>query len=77
MNAASSDPAVQLQAVQSARRLLSSDRNPPIDQLIHSGMLPILVNCLEQHNRYGIMISLIYIMLINNTIMRSLFVTVR
>lgn len=50
--AASSDPTEQLQAVQSARKLLSSDRNPPIDPLIDSGILPILVRCLEQHNRY-------------------------
>ncbi|KAL0118598.1 hypothetical protein PUN28_009342 [Cardiocondyla obscurior] len=49
-NASSLDPAVQLQAVQSARKLLSSDRNPPIDPLIDSGILPILVHCLEQHN---------------------------
>ncbi|XP_015600486.1 importin subunit alpha-3 [Cephus cinctus] len=51
MKAGSSDPAVQLQAVQSARKLLSSDRNPPIDPLIRSGILPILVHCLEQHNQ--------------------------
>ena len=38
----------QLAAVQAARRLLSSDRNPPIDNLIQSGILPILVNCLER-----------------------------
>ncbi|KAG8042570.1 hypothetical protein G9C98_005204 [Cotesia typhae] len=48
--AASSDPAEQLAAVQSARKLLSSDRNPPIDPLIESGILPILVRCLEQHD---------------------------
>lgn len=47
-----SDPAVKLQAVQQARKLLSSDRNPPIDRLIESGILPILVKCLQQHNRY-------------------------
>lgn len=46
-HAASPDPAVQLAAVQSARKLLSSDRNPPIDALIHSGILPILVHCLQ------------------------------
>ncbi|KOC64549.1 Importin subunit alpha-4 [Habropoda laboriosa] len=46
----SSDPEVQLQAVQSARRLLSSDRNPPIDLLIDSKILPVLVRCLEEHN---------------------------
>lgn len=34
--------------MQSARRLLSSDRNPPIDDLIESGILPILVACLER-----------------------------
>jgi hypothetical protein len=50
-NAGSNDPAVQLNAVQSARKLLSSDRNPPIDALIESGILPILVRCLECHDR--------------------------
>nr|KAF7438270.1 hypothetical protein H0235_000661 [Vespula pensylvanica] len=50
LKAESSDAAEQLQAVQSARKLLSSDRNPPIDPLIQSGILPILVRCLEQHN---------------------------
>lgn len=49
MKAGSSDPTEQLQAVQAARKLLSSDRNPPIDPLIESGILPILVRCLEQH----------------------------
>jgi hypothetical protein len=34
-------------AVTAARKLLSSDRNPPIDDLISSGILPILVNCLS------------------------------
>jgi importin subunit alpha-4/3 len=43
------DPEDQLQAVQTARRLLSSDRNPPIDELIKSGILPILVRCLERN----------------------------
>ncbi|XP_071454203.1 importin subunit alpha-3 [Hetaerina americana] len=48
-NARSDNPAVQLNAVQSARKLLSSDRNPPIDALINSGILPSLVYCLECH----------------------------
>lgn len=48
--AESPNPVEQLQAVQSARKLLSSDRNPPIDPLIESGILPILVRCLDQHN---------------------------
>lgn len=48
--ASSTDANVQLSAVQSARKLLSSDRNPPIDDLIQSGILPILVHCLKQHD---------------------------
>ncbi|KAF4025606.1 hypothetical protein G4228_017629 [Cervus hanglu yarkandensis] len=47
-NATSDNPVVQLSAVQAARKLLSSDRNPPIDDLIKSGILPILVKCLER-----------------------------
>lgn len=49
MEAACENPEKQLVAVQSARKLLSSDRNPPIDALISSGILPILVQCLENH----------------------------
>ncbi|XKL66606.1 hypothetical protein PGB90_010026 [Kerria lacca] len=40
---------VQLFAVQSARKILSSDRNPPIDILIKNGILPVLVQCLQNH----------------------------
>ncbi|KAK7797442.1 hypothetical protein U0070_024220, partial [Myodes glareolus] len=47
-NATSDNPVVQLRAVQAARKLLSNDRNPPIDELIKSGILPILVKCLER-----------------------------
>ncbi|XP_014664270.1 PREDICTED: LOW QUALITY PROTEIN: importin subunit alpha-4-like [Priapulus caudatus] len=46
-NASSDQTALQLSAVQAARKLLSSDRNPPIDDLIGSGILPILVQCLQ------------------------------
>lgn len=45
--AQSLDSEVQMAAVTQARKLLSSDRNPPIDDLISSGILPILVHCLE------------------------------
>uniref|UniRef100_A0A0K8SGD0 Importin subunit alpha n=1 Tax=Lygus hesperus TaxID=30085 RepID=A0A0K8SGD0_LYGHE len=48
VDAGSMNPEVQLQAVQTARKLLSSDRNPPINDLISSGILPILVSCLEK-----------------------------
>lgn len=44
------NPGLQLMAVQTARKLLSSDRNPPIDALIASGILPILIHCLECHD---------------------------
>uniref|UniRef100_A0A6Q2XJ76 Importin subunit alpha n=1 Tax=Esox lucius TaxID=8010 RepID=A0A6Q2XJ76_ESOLU len=47
-NAVSDNGLIQLNAVQAARKLLSSDRNPPIDDLIKSGILPILVKCLER-----------------------------
>ncbi|XP_031549257.1 importin subunit alpha-3-like [Actinia tenebrosa] len=50
LEAASTDPVVQLKAVQAARKLLSKDKNPPIDDLIKSGILPILVQCLQQAN---------------------------
>lgn len=33
------------------RKLLSSDRNPPIDDLIKSGILPKLVHCLNRDDR--------------------------
>uniref|UniRef100_A0A1I8H0S8 Importin subunit alpha n=1 Tax=Macrostomum lignano TaxID=282301 RepID=A0A1I8H0S8_9PLAT len=46
-DARSPDQATRLKAVQNARKLLSSDRNPPIDDLINSGILPILVECLS------------------------------
>lgn len=35
------------------RKLLSSDRNPPIDDLIKCGILPILVKCLERDDKWA------------------------
>ncbi|RWS15915.1 importin subunit alpha-3-like protein [Dinothrombium tinctorium] len=46
-SAASNDMELKLNAVKAARKLLSSDKNPPIDELIMSGILPILVECLK------------------------------
>jgi hypothetical protein len=51
MNSLSPDPNVKLNAVQSARKLLSSDKNPPIDQIIEANMLPILVDCLTKEDQ--------------------------
>ncbi|KAK0402709.1 hypothetical protein QR680_016487 [Steinernema hermaphroditum] len=48
--ATSGDPEQQMAAVTQARKLLSSDKNPPIDDLINSGILPILVDCLSSEN---------------------------
>merc|ERR1719187_757010 len=42
----SSDPHKQLQATQSARKILSRERNPPIDVMINLGILPRLVEFL-------------------------------
>lgn len=51
LNATSLDPTIKLNAVQLARKLLSSDKNPPIDQIIEAGMLPILVDCLKKDDQ--------------------------
>jgi len=42
----STDPHKQLQATQSARKILSRERNPPIDVMINLGILPRLVEFL-------------------------------
>ncbi|VDN60408.1 unnamed protein product [Dracunculus medinensis] len=39
-----------VEQMNAARKLLSSDRNPPIDDLIGSGILPVLINCLKSEN---------------------------
>ncbi|CAF0900064.1 unnamed protein product [Adineta steineri] len=40
------DLTICFEGIRSARKLLSIDRNPPIDDLIHLNFLPILVKCL-------------------------------
>lgn len=65
-NASSPDPDIQLAAVQAARKLLSSDRNPPIDALIQSGVLPVFVKCLERQDKYDISIKIMFSKLIYN-----------
>jgi len=45
-SAQSSNPEERLITIKSVRKLLSSIINPPIDELIQSGILPVLVKCL-------------------------------
>jgi len=42
-----SDLAICFEGIRSARKILSIDRNPPIDNLINLNFLPILVQCLS------------------------------
>lgn len=44
------DPEVRLNAIRQARRALSREKNPPIDEFIQSGIMPILVQCLSEHD---------------------------
>ncbi|CAF0907210.1 unnamed protein product [Didymodactylos carnosus] len=44
--AKSSDLQIRFEAIRSARKMLSIDRNPPIDDLIRFDLLPNLVDCL-------------------------------
>uniref|UniRef100_A0A1W7RAB0 Importin subunit alpha n=1 Tax=Hadrurus spadix TaxID=141984 RepID=A0A1W7RAB0_9SCOR len=43
----SDNPEIRLQATQSSRRILSRERNPPIDSLIQAGVLPTFVEFLS------------------------------
>ena len=46
--ARSPNPEVRFEAIRHARRALSREKNPPIDEFIAHGILPILVECLKQ-----------------------------
>lgn len=46
LKAQSEDSTIRFEAIRSTRKLLSIDRNPPIDQIIQSNFLPIFVQYL-------------------------------
>ncbi|OTF70281.1 importin subunit alpha-4-like protein [Euroglyphus maynei] len=48
--AMSPDPEEKLTAIKTARMLLSSDKNPPIDEIIAAGILPTLIDALKYNN---------------------------
>jgi hypothetical protein len=53
-NILGSDPELQLKAVQQFRRLLSIERNPPIQQVIEAGVVPIFVHFLQRNENPGL-----------------------
>lgn len=48
------NPSMQFAAVQSIRKLLSRERNPPIDVVIDQGLVPVLVHFLADFSNSGI-----------------------
>lgn len=46
----SSNPKMRMIATRSARKMLSKERHPPIDELIEAGVVPICVELLDDEN---------------------------
>jgi importin subunit alpha-1/8 len=45
------NPTMQFQAVQAVRKMLSRERNPPIDTVIDMGLVPTLIKFLEDFSK--------------------------
>lgn len=49
----SNDSSKQVVATQGARKMLSRERNPPIDAIIEAGMVAPLIRFLEREDKYA------------------------
>lgn len=50
-NIQSNNPTMQFRAVQTVRKMLSRERNPPIDTVIDMGLIPVLIKFLEDFEK--------------------------
>lgn len=48
----SSDETLQLAAVQTCRKLLSRERDPPINDMIDGGIVPLCIKLLDSDHKY-------------------------
>lgn len=51
MNIDSTNPTLQFQAVQAVRKMLSREKNPPIDVIINMNLVPKLIKFLEDFEK--------------------------
>lgn len=54
---ASDDETVQLRATQACRKVLSQEKNPPIDRMIQQGIVPQCITFLSYNHKYELFLS--------------------